>query len=1030
MSTDHANILKKVAIWAAGIIGGIIILIIALVCGVTWWLTPERLARIVNEEVTKNTDADVDIHNLSYTIWSSYPRLNIEMDSISVKSRAFDSLPDSIKGRLPEDSRLLMKAGHISGGLNIRKILTKKICLEDISVEALQLNLVSLNDSTANYNIVPATEHEIDLPYFSARRIMLKNGGNIRFRDLQSAADIDLKIDSLDILRRGDDDVYRIGIGADADVMLADRELLQSFPIDMKGDVTLKFDPFNVSTSGFGLKAGNIPAYISSAVELGKEISLNSMDVKINQFNVNELMGMLPSGLLAGAGDIDADVDVKVSAHLAAPYKVVKDEYPSVNISLEIPRGKVAYSGAGIPPIKVPDINMKAILDFDGKNPLASRLSVPELKLEGYGADLKADLGLSSFGPAPVITADINGEVSLERLAQCFSSIAPYGPKGTAKVAANIAFRLMETSKQIENLRLNADADLNNIAMKVPGMLNSLTIQDGTISIKNGEKFISLSQSGSFGGDRFDIALDATGLSMNMISGGERTDMKMNHFGLQGKAIDVLSGSPKGSGNISIKDARIAYKSDSMVMTVRGLDADLAITQPRRPIRVQPFDTPASWTADVAETYTATTPRLLSFSSIQPIISMLSGWNVAAKVKAREGDLRTYSLPVRNRFSGLDLVAGLDSVELKSLRLRTFGAALALKGKVSNLRQFLGSPNPAPLYLFLDAAADTINVNQLAAAYEEGLNLTLGREGLERWLNDTTIRTTDSVTLLIPRNVVARINASVKRVEYEDLAFYGIGGRISMANGDLRIDTVALHSDFFNAYGKALMSTSNIQNLNMKASVNVPEVNLENMFDNFTSILEKTPELGNLSGYLSATTNLGMRIYPAMVADLPTLYANIGLHGRDLQLQQNKFIRHITKLMMIREKGPLHFDNLNVNAALRDNILMLYPFRFGLSEYTFEFGGINNLAGEMYYHVGLEHSPLPIPFGVNIKGTFSKPEIHLGGAGWKDTNGLPVAGGIMEAEYINLPFTLRRMNRQFIHKAAAGYIGTVPVAKP
>ena len=83
------------------IIAAVILLTVGALCGVTWWLTPERLTRIVNEQASRRLNADVRTENVRFTLWSTFPHLRLEMDSLHVRSRNLDSLPPALKKDLP-----------------------------------------------------------------------------------------------------------------------------------------------------------------------------------------------------------------------------------------------------------------------------------------------------------------------------------------------------------------------------------------------------------------------------------------------------------------------------------------------------------------------------------------------------------------------------------------------------------------------------------------------------------------------------------------------------------------------------------------------------------------------------------------------------------------------------------------------------------------------------------------------------------------------------------------------------------------
>ena len=75
-------------------------------------------------------------------------------------------------------------------------------------------------------------------------------------------------------------------------------------------------------------------------------------------------------------------------------------------------------------------------------------------------------------------------------------------------------------------------------------------------------------------------------------------------------------------------------------------------------------------------------------------------------------------------------------------------------------------------------------------------------------------------------------------------------------------------------------------------------------------------------------------------------------------------------------------------------------------------------SGDMYYHLGIENSPIPFPFGINIKGNLSHPEIRFGGDSFNIDKGEEITSSIMEEKRLNLMLVLKRLAREMIEKAA------------
>ena len=81
-------------------------------------------------------------------------------------------------------------------------------------------------------------------------------------------------------------------------------------------------------------------------------------------------------------------------------------------------------------------------------------------------------------------------------------------------------------------------------------------------------------------------------------------------------------------------------------------------------------------------------------------------------------------------------------------------------------------------------------------------------------------------------------------------------------------------------------------------------------------------------------------------------------------------------------------------------------------------GGLNNFNGDLYYHIGVEKSPVPFPFGINIVGQFSHPKIRFGGAHWKIRKGEEITASVMELNKFNILAEGRKFLKEFLRKAA------------
>ncbi|MDE7114972.1 MAG: AsmA-like C-terminal region-containing protein [Muribaculaceae bacterium] len=399
-------------------------------------------------------------------------------------------------------------------------------------------------------------------------------------------------------------------------------------------------------------------------------------------------------------------------------------------------------------------------------------------------------------------------------------------------------------------------------------------------------------------------------------------------------------------------------------------------------------------------------------------MDFIRSWKAHLGLKAFSGTILTPALPLHNGFSDLDLEASFDSVKLNSLKFNSQDTRLSARGKLSNLRQFLTSGTVAPVKGEISINIDTVRINQLCGAYNHGLRLTHGPEASVLTVIPDTLTPSDTVALLLPRNIIADIKISAMMTEYTNLYLHNLTTDISLRDGKLDISNLGVDSDFGTLNMDFRYDTSDIQRLAMKLDMNLSDVRLVEFFRNFHTLLLMMPQMKNLRGDLSAKAKARLLLFPDMYLKMPSLWADIYVRGDNMVLHQDQFIRHLTRMMLIHGTDDIALSDLDIHASIHDNLMELYPFGIDFDRYRLSFGGLNNFDGDMYYHLGIEKSPIPFPFGINIKGNLSHPEIRFGGATFKIDKGEEITSSIMEEKRLNLLLVLKRLVREMIEKAA------------
>ncbi len=1046
--------------YAAVAVGGLIICAVAFIVALTLWLTPQRLTKIINNEASGNLEADVRASNVRFSIWSTFPHFCIDADSLIVVSRTLKGISPQQRGLLPAGSDSLLSTGKIHAGINILPLLAGDIVLRKVEVDELDLNVVALNDSINNYSIFPSASAPEKIPYFKAESVIVSSPRRIRYYSAATAAKFEINLSHGSMKRNNGKDDYSLDIAGIIDAAADNLHLLSNFPFHLDGDIHLLFNPFRIDVKNYTVDLGGTKGKLDLRMNLENDMAVKSLVFNINSLNPISLLNYFPEFKSPEIENLHADLNISASAKLISPYSFSSTSLPSLQLNLNLDPGDIAYDISDNNSYSLSHSAIAGMLFFNGADPTKSyfRINPFTLTADGITAEIKAEA--LSITDSPSIKASLHGNADLKELSSSFPFMSGMKLSGNCSAEADISFSIPAISSltKLENIAAAGEIQLDNVYFK-----DSSRAIGGNADLLSLNFSTSASSLSSSGIEKGDMRLSGNGKNlrfnspqgnMSTASIGVKSDIAPagNVAFNNAKAIpvdllisagslsysrpaDTLSVSSKKvtanlysglSVNSAVSDnlrldleangIRILKSATSLSAGKLSSSVDISAAGKRKAVN---SSEKGNWREDSLllkqichsdPFLTANTPAALK--------DFIRRWNCNVRLYISQGTLLSDIFPATNRFSDINLSISPDSVALESCSLASRSSRLSLSGKVGNLHDFLISDKPVELPVELDLQFDTIHINQLARTYENGVILRHGKKAVLVPQRSDSLSPSDTMAMLIPRNIVAKINASAKETQYRDLRLYNLSTQINVADGDAHIDTLTVSTDFGNA-GIALdFTTSNVENIAMNMHAGIGNINVVRFFRNFHTLLLMMPQMKNLSGNLSAEADMKMSIFPNMYINIPSVYADIFLYGRNLKVHQSPFIRKITKMMLINTDSDIDIANMDVHASVHDNLLELYPFDFEFNRYHLTMGGLNNFDGQLYYHIGVNKSPVPFPFGINIKGKFHDPELRFGGASYKVKKGVEITSSIMEDNRVNMMKELKYYLREFIHKAA------------
>lgn len=998
------RLIWRILDWVDYIIVGAVVLVALVLCGITLWLTPSKLSDIIDTQASKRLSANVSTGPVSFTFWSTFPHFCIVTDSLHVTSRNLENIPDSIRKELPSNPDFLVSTGRMEGGINIAKLLKGEVWLRDVVVDSLKLNLVAVNDSLNNYELMPRSGKS-EIPYFNIDRLSFVDGGEVTYYSHISRTSAKVSLEKASFTPRKGKNDYHLMFKGMLFARSAGFNILRGFPFELDGDVNLRFKPFGISTSDYVVNLGAVRGRMGLDLDLGDNMRLNDFDYHLKDFTLDDLRSFLPENDNNFLNRVDANLELEATAGLTSPYNFSSGYLPSLEVDFRIPDGEVGYTFADNRRYAVDQVGIVGRFVFNGRHPEQSYLEIPRLHVSGLGVDIDADATVRDLTSLPRVSMRMKGRGDLDYASSRISELAPLHLTGKADFNVGADFNIDGSQIRESDVSLSLNAD--KIGLRAGGY----DLAFNNLSASTSEKYPDiLSWQATVDDIPFNLHISADNASAADLRNG-------NAFHI-GRLKADASLSPKIKGNdrqigLKINGAKFDLKTPRFSAVFNDMAIDFLASYLESPLQIPDFVAPASWTADARSMARVNhTPEFVRINLPAKVIDLINSWKAAIGIKSDSGIMSIDDY--RLNLADIDLLATPDSVRVNNIAVSHGDTRGSISADVTNLRQFFVSKTPAPLYIQANVAVDTAQINQLARDYTGSHP----KSAIARGDKAAMAEGVDTVSIILPRNIFANIHATAMQTRYTNLHLYDLATDIAIANGIADVDTLHVSSDFGQASLKLLYDTSDLQDLKMSTGFRLYDVDLTRFFDNFPKLLAMWPEMKNLSGTVSIGLDGRLHIFPSMNINMPSLWANANIEGVGLQLNQNHFIQHLAHMLLIFQEGPIDIQDIKMQAVVHSNLIELFPTTFEVSKYKLVLMGLNNFDGDLYYHVGVENWPLKIPFGVNVKGNYNHPQLRFGGKNWNDRNGAMIAGGVQDNFNFNLTRSARQYTGEFIHSAA------------
>ncbi len=484
MSTNTPrNPIKSILKWIGIAVLSVILLIVAATGITVWFLTPERLTPMVNRYGTEYIDGTLKASRVELTFWSTFPKVKLSVDSLEVISHVFNRLTPEERAQLPEYADTLVRASHLEGAINLAALSLGRISLFDITIQGLGANIVQYSPTMANYDIVPPEEEEEEsaiLPDISINRFVIEGETPIRYYSLPDSTDVTVRLTTSSLDDRSP--LYHIAIDGQGWAEITNQRWLDALTFGINGGIRWSAsDPATIALKEMMLSVGKLTMEVNAMADFKDAVILHEFSLKASSLKISDIIDVLPPQFREGTELLETDVALGLTVNLHGPFKPMEEEWPTADITLDIPSGTLSYDRLTLSTLKA-----SLTAHINGANPDASKVTLKDLTMIGRGVGMKITGEATSLLSDPKIAATLKGGAEFSRLPAQLLRRLPFTITGRLTADGDVSLRMSDLDrKHFHRVRANGlfKLDRFNMAMRdssLAAMATHATLRFGT----------------------------------------------------------------------------------------------------------------------------------------------------------------------------------------------------------------------------------------------------------------------------------------------------------------------------------------------------------------------------------------------------------------------------------------------------------------------------------------------------------------------------------------------------------------------
>lgn len=951
------NVKKALCISGITLASLIVLLAVAIALTIHFIFTPEKLTPVVVKAANENLNAKLNMGSVELTFFSTFPRFGLKLTDGTLVSKA---IRDTLWQR-PDTLVSFHKAVLVINPIDYLE--KQKVTIYRLALDSTKIYAYKHEDGRANWDIAPTdttvadtvfadttrTIREIDI-----RRIVLHNA-SLTFDDRETKVFANLWDVNLNLkanLRKGHS-LLALDWRNKNILFWQNGELLANhISTRLRTDIEWNRSTHTLSLNDARLDVNGVELDLKGSLQRDTVARALQVDLTygLHAPSIETVLHMIPESILKKE-EVKAGGEVLVEGTLKGSYG--EKEMPVITLKVQMNQvtAKYAHSPYGID-------NFKA--DFYGQVDLMKQQpSYAELKIlqfKGAHTDILADAKVTDLLGDPVIDFHTETTADLTALAQTFPLQDGVSMGGNLEAKLRIHTQLSALKKK----------DIGRIKVGGKLTMNGLFLRDQNKNFN----FTSDATLAFIGNDVLGAKAEIKNLALRS---------RRINSDLQSLTATIKTTNPQDTTRIAHMECKLnlqrlkASMTDSLnvfcgksTATIQLHPGEHNSQKPQIGLALQ---------ADTLFCRMGDTRMGMDKAGIGITAEKLrdSLWIPKGIIGFNRLLVRTPMFALPLRMQKTSLTVGNRAITLRNATIRIGRSDLTASGAVYDL--YGAMKHHKTLRAHLSLKSHNLNCNQLIRS------VSFPQDTLQA---ETDTTATNLKLFVIPKNIDFELQTDLRRVRYGKLLFENVRGAV-----DIRDQTVHLQELSMTGLG-ATMNTTLLYRASRPEQgyagfdFKLHRVDIGRLVDFVPSLDSIVPMLRSFEGVVDFNVAAESNLDSCLNLQIPTLRSAIHLEGDSLVLMDGETFAEISKKFFFKNKERNMIDSIAVNISVKDGNVTVYPFVVQMDRYRAAVGGTQDLNMNFDYHISILKSPIPIKFGLNIRGNLDKMKFGIGKAKYKD----------------------------------------------